>query len=305
MPIDPALAIAGDHASASAVAAIREQLGLDQPLAWQFMSYLGKIGRGDFGSSVMTSRPVLEDLARFFPATFELATTALLIATAIAVPAGIWAALQQRSTWDRAFRAVCLIGQSFPAFFLGMLFLLFFYVRLGIAPGSGRSGVMFDGVVEPVTGLLMVDTLLERNWAAFLDSAAHIALPASLLAFMALSVLAPMIRAFILETLSTEYMTAALAKGLSPVQAVTRHGLPNVAGKLIAMIVIAYANLLEGALVTETLFSWPGIGKYLTTSLLNADMNAVLGTTLVIGLFYLALNRAADVCGALVDPRLR
>jgi peptide/nickel transport system permease protein len=305
MPIDPALAIAGDHASASAVAAVRQQLGLDEPLLMQFWIYVRNIMRGDLGSSVMTSRPVLEDIGTFFPATLELATIALVIATLVAVPTGIWAALRKKMVFDRIFWAICLIGQSVPSFLLGIICLVIFYVKLGIAPGAGRSGLMFDGAVEPVTGLLLVDASLSGNWGAFVDGLAHVALPASLLAFMAMSVIAPMTRVFILETLTSEYMVAAFAKGLSPIQAVLRHGLPNVCAKLLAMIVIAYANLLEGALVTETLFGWPGIGKYLTTSLLNADMNAVLGATLLIGLLYLTLNRAADICGALIDPRLR
>ena len=305
MPIDPVIAIVGDHAPPDVIAQVRSQLGLDRPLLVQFAIYLRNLLHGDLGRSVMTSNTVVADIAHFFPATIELATVAIVAAAVIGVPLGVWAAVRQGTRTDHIVRIMCLTGQSVPIFLLGLLALLIFYATLGWAPGTGRQDVIFEGEVPAVTGLLTVDALLARNWDAFHDALAHLVLPASVLAWFSMAYITRMTRAFMLDALSGEYITTARAKGLSAMRVVWRHAFGNIAVRLITVLALTYAGLLEGAVVTETVFSWPGLGQYLTVSLLSADMNAVLGATLVIGLTYLLINLLADLLYRTLDPRAR
>jgi peptide/nickel transport system permease protein len=303
MPIDPVIAIVGDHAPPDVIDKVRGELGLDRPLLVQFAIYLRNLAHGDLGRSVMTSNTVVADIAHFFPATIELATVAIVVATLVGVPLGVWAAVRQGTWTDHTVRVFCLTGQSVPIFLLGLLSLLIFYATLGWAPGTGRQDVMFDGDVPVVTGLLTVDALLAGNWDALWDALAHLVLPAGVLAYFSMAYITRMTRAFMLDALSGEYIVTARAKGLSAMRVVWRHAFGNIAVRLITVLALTYAGLLEGAVVTETVFSWPGLGQYLTVSLLSADMNAVLGATLVIGVTYLALNLFADVLYRLLDPR--
>jgi len=305
VPIDPVLAIVGDHAPQDVVARTRLELGLDKPLPEQFVRYVGQLLQGDFGRSVMTSNRVSTDIARFFPATLELATVALLIAVALGVPLGVYAAVRQGGWVDTVIRVVCLSGHSIPVFVLALLALLVFYATLQWAPGPGRQGVMFDGMVEQRTGLLLLDAAIAGEWDAFRDALRQIALPALVLALSNMAYIARMTRAFMLESLRGEYVITAKAKGLSAAAVVWRHAFGNILVRLLTVIVLTYAGLLEGAVLTETIFSWPGLGQYLTGSLLNADMNAVLGATLVVGLTYVALNLLSDLLYRVLDPRVR
>jgi peptide/nickel transport system permease protein len=305
MPIDPVIAIVGDHASPDVIANVRQELGLDRPLYVQFAIYLHNLLHGDLGRSVMTSQPVTEDIARYFPATLELATVAIVIAIVLGVPLGVMAAARQGSRFDHAVRVISLAGQSIPIFVLGLLALLIFYVKLGIAPGTGQIDVVYEGMVPDVTGMLVVDAALDGQWDAFQDALAHLAMPSLILAYFSLSIIARMTRAFMLDALAGEYIVTARAKGLSGARILWRHAFGNIAVPLITVIALAYAGLLEGAVLTETVFSWPGIGLYLTVSLLNADMNAVLGATLVIGCVYVGLNLLADLAYKLLDPRVQ
>jgi len=304
VPIDPVLAIVGDRAPQDVVARTRLELGLDKPLPEQFVRYVGQLARGDLGRSVMTSNRVSEDIARFFPATLELATAALLIAVALGVPLGVYAAVRQGSWVDTIIRVVCLSGYSIPIFVLALLALLVFYATLQWAPGPGRQSIMFDGMVEQRTGLLLVDAALAGDWDAFRDAAKQIALPALVLGLSNMAYIARMTRAFMLESLAGEYVVTAKAKGLSAAAVVWRHAFGNILVRLVTVVVLTYAGLLEGAVLTETIFSWPGLGQYLTGSLLNADMNAVLGATLVVGLAYVVLNLFSDLMYRVLDPRV-
>jgi len=305
MPIDPIIAIVGDHAPNDVVAAAREQLGLDRPLFVQFWIYLKLLAVGDLGRSVMTSNPVTHDIVQYFPATIELATVAILIAVAVGIPLGVLAAAR-RGTWiDHCVRVFCLAGHSIPIFLLALLGLLVFYATLGWAPGTGRSDVGLEGMVPDVTGFLTIDALLARDWDSFRDAVAHLVLPAGVLAYFSMAYIARMTRAFMLDALAGEFVITARAKGLSAARVIWRHAFGNIAVRLVTVLALTYAGLLEGAVVTETVFGWPGLGQYLTISLLNADMNAVLGATLVIGLSYLVLNLLADVAYRLLDPRVR
>ncbi|HJS87472.1 MAG TPA: ABC transporter permease [Acetobacteraceae bacterium] len=305
MPIDPVIAIVGDHAPPDVIARVRAELGLDQPLPVQFGIYLVRLLHGNLGRSVMTTHTVTEDIATYFPATFELATSAILLAVAIGVPAGVLAAARQGSRFDHVVRVVSLAGQSIPVFVLGLVFLLVFYVKLGIAPGTGQLDVMYEGMVPSVTGMLVVDAALAGEWDVFRDALAHLALPALVLAYFSLAYVTRMTRAFMLDALAGEYIVTARAKGLSGTRILWRHAFANIAVPLVTVLALAYAGLLEGAVLTETVFSWPGIGLYLTVSLLNADMDAVLGATLVIGLIYVVLNLLADLSYRVLDPRTR
>ncbi len=305
VPIDPTIAIVGDHAPPDVVAHVRQELGLDRPLPVQFVIYVRHLLHGDLGHSVMTGHPVTQDIAQYFPATAELATTAIIIAMLVGIPLGVLAAARQGSRLDQAVRVLSLAGQSIPVFVLGLVFLLVFYVKLGWAPGTGEQDVLYDGMVPPVTGMLVVDAALTGNWDAFWDALSHLALPALVLAYFSLSTITRMTRAFMLDALGGEYITTARAKGLSGTRIVWRHAFGNIAVPLITVLALAYAGLLEGAVLTEVIFSWPGIGQYLTVSLLNADMNGVLGATLVIGTVYICLNMLADLAYRLFDPRVR
>lgn len=305
MPIDPVVAIVGDHAPPDVIARVRTELGLDRPLPVQFGIYLARLLHGNLGRSVMTTHAVTEDIATYFPATFELATAAILLAIATGVPAGVLAAARQGSRFDNAVRVVSLAGQSIPVFVLGLVFLLVFYVKLGVAPGTGQLDVMYDGMVPRVTGMMVVDAALAGEWDVFRDALAHLALPALVLAYFSLAYITRMTRAFMLDALAGEYVVTARAKGLSGARVLWRHAFANIAVPLVTVIALAYAGLLEGAVLTETVFSWPGIGLYLTVSLLNADMDAVLGATLVVGLIYVVLNLLADLSYRVLDPRTR
>jgi len=304
MPIDPVIAVVGDHAPPEVIARVRVELGLDRSLPVQFVIYVGKLLHGDLGRSVMTSHTVVEDIRQFFPATLELATAAILVAVLVGVPLGVLAAVRQGSRIDHAIRVVCLVGHSVPIFLLALLALLVFYAQLGWAPGTGRIDVAYDGLVPSVTGLLTVDALLAGDWDALSDALAHLVLPAGVLAYFSMAYIARMTRAFMLDALAGEYVITARAKGLSAARVIWRHAFGNIAVRLITVLALVYAGLLEGAVVTETVFAWPGLGQYLTVSLLNADMNAVLGATLVVGVTYLAFNLLADFLYRLLDPRV-
>ncbi len=305
MPIDPVIAIVGDHAPPDVIARVRVQLGLDQPLWIQFWIYLRNLLHGDLGTSVMTTHPVIEDIGHFFPATLELATAAIIIAVIVGVPLGVFAAARQGTRFDHVVRVISLTGQSVPIFVLGLICLLVFYVKLGIAPGTGQLDVAYEGMVPRVTGMLVVDAALAQDWDSFWDALAHLAQPALVLAYFSMAYITRMTRAFMIESLAGEYVITARAKGLSAARVLWRHAFGNIAVRLITVLALAYAGLLEGAVITETVFSWPGIGLYLNVSLLNADMNAVLGATLVIGLVYLVLNLLSDLAYRLLDPRVR
>jgi len=304
VPIDPVLAVVGDRAPQDVVDRARLELGLDQPLVVQFWHYLGQILSGDLGRSVMTANPVTQDIARYFPATFELATAAIILAVAIGVPLGVLAATRQDSWVDQAVRLFCLAGHSVPVFVLALLSLMVFYATLHWAPGPGRQGILFEDMVDVRTGLLTVDAALAGDWPAFRDALRHLAQPACVLALFSLAYIARMTRAFMLAELRQEYITTARAKGLSPLRIVWRHAFGNVLVPLVTVLFLTYAGLLEGAVLTETIFAWPGLGQYLTVSLLNADMNAVLGATLVVGLIYVVLNLLADFLYRVMDPRV-
>ncbi|OSM97766.1 MULTISPECIES: ABC transporter permease [Lonsdalea] len=305
MPTDPVLAVVGDNAPQSVVERVRLEMGLDQPLWVQYGRYLNQLLHGDLGRSLLTSNPVTSDIARYFPATLELATAAIVIAALAGIPLGVWAAVRQGSWLDQTIRVICLAGHSLPVFVLSLLSLLIFYAVLGIAPGPGRQDIIFQDMVPQVTGLLTVDSLLAGDTDAFRDALAHMAQPVLILAYFSMAYISRMTRTFMLNALNGEFIVTARAKGLSSARVIWRHAFPTVAVQLATVLALTYAGLLEGAVVTENVFSWPGLGQYLTTALLNADMNPVVGATLLVGTTYVLLNLLADLLYRLLDPRVR
>ncbi|GAB7258884.1 hypothetical protein DZS_04210 [Dickeya ananatis] len=304
MPTDPVLAAVGDNAPQAVVERVRQEMGLDQPLWVQYGHYLNQLLHGDLGRSVLTSNPVTTDIARYFPATLELATAAIIVAALVGIPLGVWAAVRQGRWVDQVIRVICLAGHSLPVFVLALLSLLVFYAVLGIAPGPGRQDILFQDMVPHVTGLLTVDSLLAGDYDALRDALAHMVQPVLILAYFSMAYITRMTRTFMLNALSGEFVITARAKGLSSRRVVWRHAFPTVAVQLVTVLALTYAGLLEGAVVTENVFSWPGLGQYLTTALLNADMNPVVGATLLVGAAYVLLNLLADILYRLLDPRV-
>jgi peptide/nickel transport system permease protein len=305
MPIDPVLAIVGEQASKSTYDAAYEQLGLDRPIIVQFALYVWDVIHGDFGKSLLTARPVSQDIARVFPATLELATIGVFVGIVLGVPLGVIAAVKRGSWIDQVARVIALVGYSMPIFWLGLMGLLIFYGILGWVGGPGRVGIFYVDIVPSVTGMILVDSILDRNWLVFKDALSHIVLPASLLGYYSLAYISRMTRSFMLEQLSAEYITTARVKGMSESAVIWRHAFKNIRVQLITVIALSYANLLEGSVLTEIIFSWPGIGSYITTALLSADMSAVMGGTVVVGLIFILLNIFSDLLYKVFDPRAK
>jgi len=305
VPIDPVLAVVGDQAPKDVYEAARRELGLDEPLLAQFWIYIQKMVAGDFGQSLVTNRPVMQDIARVFPATLELATIATLIGVLVGVPMGVAGAVWQDRWPDQIVRVVGLVGYSMPIFWLGIIGLLLFYGMLGWVNGPGRLGVFFEDVVPVVTGVILIDAAIAGEWEVLRNAVGHAVLPSAVLGYFSVAYIARMTRSFMLEQMNQEYVIAARAKGVSEARIVWVHALRNVAVPLVTVIALSYARLLEGAVLTETVFAWPGLGRYLTTALLAADMNAVLGATLVVGVVFVGINLLSDLLYRVLDPRAR
>ena len=305
MPLDPVLAIVGPDADRSTYEQVYRQLGLDKPLSAQFGRYLSELLHGNLGNALLTGSPVTSDLARVLPATIELATLAMIIGIVLGVPLGVLAATHHKGPLDHLARILGLLGHSTPVFWFGMMGLLVFYAWLGWAGGIGRIGLGYEGLVPRTTGLLLLDCLLAGDMAAFRSALRHLILPACVLGLHSMAYLSRMTRSFMLAQLSQEYITTARVKGLSERLVVWRHAMRNIRVQLLTIIALAYGGLLEGAVLVETVFGWPGFGSYLTGSLLLGDMNAVMGSVLVIGVLFVALNLTVDALYQVFDPRTR
>ncbi|MCA1443873.1 ABC transporter permease [Ensifer sp. IC4062] len=305
IPIDPVLAVLGDRAPSHVVERTREAMGLNLPLYQQFFIYARQALSGDFGVSVLTTNPVMTDIRRVFPATIELATLGTLIGAFIGVPLGVLAAVKRGSIADQIVRVIGLVGYSVPIFWLALLALLVFYARLQWVAYPGRIDVVYEYTFSPITGFYLVDALWQRQWDVFRDVFRHIILPASLLGYFSLAYISRMTRSFMLNELQQEYIVAARAKGLSEARIIWGHALRNAAVPLVTVIALSYAGLLEGSVLTETVFAWPGLGLYITNSLQNADMNAVLGGTIIIGSVFIGINLLSDLLYRTLDPRTR
>ncbi len=305
VPIDPVLAVVGDKASHEVYERARIAMGLDLPLWRQFFIYLGSVLKGDFGTSVLTAKPVLEDILRVFPATMELAFLATLFGVFVGIPLGVISAVKRGGLLDHISRVVGLLGYSLPIFWLALLALMVFYAKLDLLPGPGRVDIFFEGIVPPVTGFLLLDSVIAGDWEVFRNAFYHLIMPATLLGYFSMAYISRMTRSFMIEQLRQEYVLTARVKGVAEWRVIWGHAFGNCAIPLITVVALSFGSLLEGSVLTETIFAWPGLGLYLTKSLLNADMNAVLGSTIVVGSIFLGVNIFSDVLYKVFDPRAR
>ena len=304
IPADPAVAALGDHATDEQIAAFRAEYKLDRPLPEQYLTYVNGIFHGDLGRSIRTRRSVADDLADSFPATLELSFTALLVSIVVGIPAGIWSAISRGRLPDILVRLLALAGGSIPVFWLGLIVIGLFYYQLGWFPGGGR----IDPFVEPPpqrTGLYVIDSLIAGNFDALRSSVVHLVLPALTLGYFSTAVVARMTRSSMLEVLGQDYMRTALAKGLRERVIVLRHGLRNALIPTITIIGLTFGSLLSGAVLTETIFSWPGLGRYATASAVSLDFPAVLGVTLLAAIVYPVANLVVDIAYYWLDPRIQ
>ena len=309
VPIDPVLSILGDRATEAQIAAERTRLGLDKPMIEQFGIYLWQAIHGDLGVSIRTKQPVISEIAQYFPATLELATLGTIFGVLLGVPAGVLAATKPGSWADQIVRLIGLMGYSMPVFWLGLMGLLLFYGILDWVGGPGRLDaaydMMFQFEVTPHTGMILIDTALAGRWDMFVNAISHIILPASLLGYLSMAYISRMPRSFMMNELGQEYITTARVKGMPERRVIWVHAMKNVMVPLITVVALSYAYLLEGAVLTETIFGWPGLGAYITDALLVGDMPSVLGGTIVVGACYIGLNMISDLLYKLVDPRAR
>jgi peptide/nickel transport system permease protein len=306
VPADPIAANLGDQAAANpaVVAAFRHQWGLDRPLPQQYLIYLWNLVHGNMGVSISTHQPVLTDLSQHLPATIELALAAMLLSLAIGIPLGIVAAVRRDTVIDQIGRGGSLIGVSMPVFWLGLVSLVVFYAWLGWAPSAGE---LSPRVALPpfVTGFVVLDALLARQAAVALDALAHLALPAIVLASSNIGVIARMMRGSMLEVLGEDYVRTAKAKGISDRRVTLRHAARNALLPVITVVGLSFGGLLSGAVVTETVFAWPGLGSYAFQSATSLDFPAIMGVGIVVATVYILVNLIVDITYAAVDPRIR
>ncbi len=305
MPADPVRALVGEDATRETYEQVYRQLGLDQPVWKQFFIYLGDVLTGNFGTSIRTGKPVIDDIIHVLPATIELATFAILIGAGLGVPLGVLAAVKKDRWQDHLIRVFSLMGHSMPIFWTGMIALLLFYANLGWVGGSGRMSQFYIGLTPDRTGFLLIDSALAGQWNVFASAVNHLILPASLLGYSSSAYITRMTRSFMLDQINQEYVTTARVKGLSNGQTIWHHAFGNIRVQLVTIVALAYGSLLEGAVLIETVFAWPGFGQYLTSNLIIGDMNAVMTCVLVVGVIFILLNLLSDVLYRTFDPRTR
>ncbi|ESR24154.1 ABC transporter permease subunit [Lutibaculum baratangense] len=304
LPGDPIMLMAGERGmSAERYLELQHQFGYDRPLVVQYLDYLWGVLQGDLGQSIVTKRPVLQEFFTLFPATLELSLCAITIAVAIGVPAGVLAAVKRGSFLDQAIMGTALVGYSMPIFWWGLLLIILFSGVLGWTPVSGRISLMF--FFPPVTGFMLIDSLLSGQAGAFRSALSHLVLPSIVLATIPLAVIARQTRSAMLEVLSEDYVRTARAKGLPSRRVVGLHALRNALIPVITTIGLQVGVLLAGAILTETIFSWPGIGKWMVDSVFRRDYPVIQGGLLIIAGIIMLVNLLVDVLYGLVNPRIR
>lgn len=304
IPANPARLIAGPRATGEQLEQIRIELGLDKPIYVQYLRYLGRVIRGDLGRSILTRRPVLDDLLTFFPATLELTLFSMLIMIPLGILFGVISAIRRNSLLDHAIRIFALSGVSMPVYWLGLILLLLFYFKLGLFPGPGR----LDPYIVPpptITGLYIIDSLLTGRWDAFVNGIEHIVLPAVTLAYATTGMTARITRSSMLEVIGAEFIKTAKAKGLSPKEIIFKHALRNALIAPVTFIGYEFGYLLAGAVLTETIFGWPGLGRYAVEAMTNVDFPAILGVVILTTFVYVIVNLLVDIAYVIIDPRIR
>jgi len=305
LPGDPALMITGEQALPEFVDKVRAQYGFDQPLLVQLWEYLKQLARGDLGYAWHTGHPVASDFITRFPATLELTLSSMIIALIVALPLGILGAAKQNSVFDHIARFLSFVGSSVPIFWLGLLLIALFYSKLGWLPAP--VGRISDGIYPPthVTGLYVVDSLLSWDMVALKDSLLHLLMPAFCLSMGTIAIVTKMIRASMLEVIKQDFMRTAKAKGLSEMAVICKHGLINSLIPALTVIGLQFGYLLGGAVITETIFAWPGVGNYVTESILSADYAPIQAMTLISAVLYGAVNLLVELLYGVLDPRVR
>ena len=301
--VDPAEIILGQHATPDQVAIVREELGLNKPIYVQFWDYISRAVRGDLGQSVITKTSITEELMKRFPATAELAVSAICIASVLGISLGVVSAVRQNSLFDYGAMIAALLGVSMPIFWLGLMMIIIFSVTLGWLPASGRIAIGFKP--EDITGLYLLDSLLTGDKESFWNALKHLIMPALALGAYSTAIIARMTRATMLETIRQDYVRTARAKGLREQVVVVKHALRNALIPIVTVIGLQMGALLGGAVLTETVFSWPGIGSYIVDGIMVSDYPRVQGAVLLIGTIFVLVNLIVDVLYCYLDPRIQ
>ena len=302
IPRNPAIAMAGSYATKEQVEKFKVRWGLDKPLWQRYLMFYAKVLRGDLGLSIRTERPIRDEIMRYLPATFELATFSILFSIVFGILLGTLSAIKREKLVDQVSRFIALIGVSTPNFWLCTILLIIFYAKLGwVGPGRVTNPSFIPKII---TNLYLLDSLITLNWRSFLDSLKHLALPGFALGLFGMGIITRMMRSSMLEVIGRDYVLFARAKGLSPGQAIRRHALKNALLPVVTVIGVLYGVYLAGAIVIEVVFAWPGVGYFAYRSILKADQPAVLGFVLVIATIYTVINLLVDFLYHFLDPRI-
>ncbi|HIC95119.1 TPA: ABC transporter permease [Candidatus Bipolaricaulota bacterium] len=304
IPADPVAAMLGGQAPPELIEQVKEKWDLDKPLYRQYLIYLWRLSHGDLGISISTGQPVMEDLIHYFPATLELATAATFLSVIFGIALGIISAVKRGRVTDHLSRVSALFGISMPVFWLGLLMLLLFYYLLDWLPGAGQLPY-YMARPPRVTGLIILDSLIAGRFDAFKSALKHMVMPAVVLSFFGIAAISRITRSSMLDVLREEYVTTARAKGLREVMVVMKHALKNAMLPVTTIAGITYGRLLEGSVITETIFAWPGLGRYATNAFLALDFPAVVGSTMLIALLYALTNLIVDISYAYLNPKVR
>lgn len=303
IPGNPAVVLLGPRATPDQIANLQEQLGLNRPLPLQYLSFLGKLIRFDLGRSIISGIPITREIATRWPATFELSVAAMLVATILGIPAGILAAVKKNGWIDNIAMSTSLLGVSMPVYWLGLLLVYLFAVHLHWLPPSGRLGVSVN--LQPITGFYVLDALLRLNFPALIDVLSHLILPAITLGTIPLAIIARITRSAMLEVLSQDYIRTARAKGLLERWVISKHALKNALLPVVTIIGLQFGALLGGAILTETIFSWPGIGSWIYEGILARDYPVVQGGVVFVAIVFVLINLLVDLSYAFLDPRIQ
>ena len=303
IPGDPAVTMLGDRATPDAVEKLRERMGLNEPLPLQYLSFLGNLLTFDLGNSIFTGVPIAEEIRLRWPATFELSVTAMLIALVIGIPAGVLAAVKKNSWIDNLTMTGSLLGVSMPVYWLGLLLVYLFAVNLQWLPPSGRTDI--STAFQPVTGFFIFDSIIQGDFKALGDVLAHLVLPAVTLSTIPLAIIARITRSAMLEVLSQDYIRTARSKGLKELIVIGKHALKNAMLPVVTIVGLEFGTLLGGAILTETIFSWPGIGSWIYGGILQRDYPVVQGGVVFVAFVFVLINLLVDLSYALLDPRIQ
>lgn len=305
IPGDPAQIMAGQRASPETIEAIREQLGLNKPLPVQYVLFLGNLLRFNLGNSIISGASVIQEIATLWPATFELSLAAMLIALVLGIPAGVLAAVRKNSAIDNLTMSGSLLGVSIPVFWLGLLLIYLFAVNLQWLPPGSRISQEAVLAFKPITGFYVLDAILQLNWTVLQDILAHLFLPALTLSTIPLAIIARITRSAMLEVLSQDYIRTARAKGVLERWVIFKHALKNALLPVVTIIGLQFGTLLGGAILTEKIFTWPGIGTWIYNGISNRDYPVVLSGVIFVAIAFVLINLLVDISYAFLDPRIQ